>query len=82
MNTEDVPKEKKGTDKAMLESLPLLTIKFPNPKLTECSICLESYVLDETLRTLPCLHMFHEECIGKWLSVNSSCPICKFDLRR
>jgi len=45
-----------------------------------CSICSESYVPGESIRVLPCpsnSHHFHQNCIDKWLKINSSCPICR-----
>jgi hypothetical protein len=48
----------------------------------ECTICLEAFMTEQELRTLPCLHMFHRECIDHWLAQNGSCPICKTVLRQ
>ncbi|KAL2348803.1 hypothetical protein Fmac_002803 [Flemingia macrophylla] len=43
-----------------------------------CSVCLGDFEEGEELRTLPeCMHCFHGTCIDKWLSNNSSCPICR-----
>ncbi|XP_026408443.1 E3 ubiquitin-protein ligase At1g63170-like [Papaver somniferum] len=43
----------------------------------ECSICLAEYADDETLRELPCAHLFHVDCVDTWLKKNASCPLCK-----
>eukprot|EP00249_Psilotum_nudum_P015504 c25360_g3_i1 orf=553-1917(+) len=45
-----------------------------------CCICLGKYKDDEELRELPCTHLFHVECVDKWLKINASCPLCKHDL--
>ncbi|CAO2815323.1 unnamed protein product [Amaranthus hypochondriacus] len=46
-----------------------------------CCICLAAYVDNEELRELPCSHLFHTECVDKWLKINASCPLCKLEIR-
>ncbi|GAA0146071.1 hypothetical protein LIER_06109 [Lithospermum erythrorhizon] len=45
-----------------------------------CCICLTKYVDDDDLRELPCSHFFHTECVDKWLKINASCPLCKYEI--
>lgn len=42
-----------------------------------CSICKCDYMNLEKLRTLPCFHSFHMECIDPWLAIKNLCPLCK-----
>ncbi|KAF3932867.1 hypothetical protein ABW19_dt0210461 [Dactylella cylindrospora] len=46
---------------------------------TSCPICLEDFVHQETtVRELPCLHIFHADCIDPYLESQSSlCVLCK-----
>ncbi len=44
---------------------------------TKCAICLEHFCVGETIRTIPCFHSFHMDCIDPWLRQKSICPICK-----
>lgn len=46
----------------------------------ECCICLCSYDDGIELRELPCRHHFHCDCIDKWLYINATCPLCKFNI--
>ncbi|XP_051121891.1 E3 ubiquitin-protein ligase SDIR1-like [Andrographis paniculata] len=43
-----------------------------------CSVCLEQVNGGELVRTLPCLHQFHMNCIDPWLQQQGTCPVCKF----
>lgn len=46
----------------------------------ECPVCFLTYEEGEELRTLPCLHAFHTDCIGQWLTSrrasSMTCPVC------
>ncbi|KAJ0252731.1 RING-H2 finger protein ATL30 [Hirschfeldia incana] len=48
----------------------------------ECAICLlefeEEHVLLRLLTT--CYHVFHQECIDRWLESNKTCPVCRRNL--
>ncbi|OMP00512.1 Zinc finger, RING-type [Corchorus olitorius] len=46
----------------------------------ECCICLSAYEDGSELRELPCHHHFHCTCIDKWLYMNATCPLCKFNI--
>ncbi|KAI2797085.1 hypothetical protein RDWZM_007047 [Blomia tropicalis] len=40
----------------------------------ECVICLEEMVKGNTIARLPCLCIYHKNCIDAWFEVNRSCP--------
>ena len=42
-----------------------------------CTVCMEDYKEGDSLRSLPCLHQFHANCIDEWLGYKSTCPVCK-----
>ncbi|NXN36652.1 RNF6 ligase, partial [Rhinoptilus africanus] len=48
-----------------------------NERSKTCSVCINEYVTGNKLRQLPCMHEFHIHCIDRWLSENSTCPICR-----
>ena len=45
-----------------------------------CSICIESFMHDETIKILPFFHQFHAKCVDDWLLRKSICPVCKCDI--
>jgi hypothetical protein len=42
-----------------------------------CAVCLEPYEMGQSVRTIPCFHTFHVDCIDPWLSTKATCPLCK-----
>jgi len=42
----------------------------------ECLFCLDLFTGE--LLQLPCMHRFHQSCIGPWLKVQKTCPTCKY----
>lgn len=46
----------------------------------KCTICLSEFEDSEDVRRLPCMHLFHVECVDQWLSSNKRCPICRVDI--
>ncbi|XP_061337254.1 E3 ubiquitin-protein ligase At1g12760-like isoform X2 [Gastrolobium bilobum] len=48
----------------------------------ECCICLSSYEDGVELRELPCGHHFHCACVDKWLYINATCPLCKYNISK
>lgn len=49
-----------------------------------CAVCCEAYVRGEELRTLPCFHSFHTQCIDQWLLSDmpgaTKCPVCHHEV--
>ena len=47
-----------------------------------CVICHEEFKVGNELCRLPgCAHCYHAECIGRWLAIKASCPLCNADLK-
>jgi hypothetical protein len=49
--------------------------------IDSCAICLDSFKEGDKVKSLPCFHSFHDNCIDKWLRQASLCPVCKFYLK-
>ncbi|KAL2253680.1 UNVERIFIED_CONTAM: E3 ubiquitin-protein ligase RING1-like protein [Sesamum indicum] len=45
-----------------------------------CCICLEEFSDGVHAKRLPCRHIFHENCILRWLRGNHVCPLCRHQL--
>ena len=45
-----------------------------------CVICLSEFQIGEKIAALPCLHIFHYDCIKSWLKTDLICPVCKFEV--
>lgn len=46
-----------------------------------CCICTADYRKGSRIKKTPCKHFFHEECLGRWLKVQVTCPLCRNDLQ-
>ncbi|XP_067933270.1 E3 ubiquitin-protein ligase ARK2C-like [Watersipora subatra] len=46
----------------------------------KCTICISEYKTGEHVRRLPCLHLFHRDCIDRWLNSNKRCPMCRANI--
>ncbi|KAI5092799.1 E3 ubiquitin-protein ligase RNF126, partial [Silurus meridionalis] len=46
----------------------------------ECPVCKEDYSEGESVRQLPCNHLFHNDCIVPWLEQHDTCPVCRKSL--
>ncbi|KAK3445624.1 hypothetical protein EUGRSUZ_A01477 [Eucalyptus grandis] len=71
-----------GLDRVVIESYPKIVLgeskRLPKPDDSTCPICLSDYQPKEILKTIPqCNHCFHADCIGEWLRMNATCPVCQ-----
>ncbi|XP_029048446.1 uncharacterized protein LOC117601401 isoform X3 [Osmia lignaria lignaria] len=48
--------------------------------IEKCTICLSEFEDCESVRRLPCMHLFHIDCVDQWLWTNKRCPICRVDI--
>lgn len=46
----------------------------------ECLICLDEFHDKEKIICLPCIHVFHNDCIKSWFNKHNYCPKCKYKL--
>lgn len=44
----------------------------------QCSVCREDFLVQDKIIRLPiCSHLFHADCLMKWLKLQNWCPICR-----
>ena len=73
----------RATDREILNNLPETQIEDVSKLDQEkknCVICLEDFKNHDKAIILPCIHLFHKNCIKNWLKKKNTCPICKFKL--
>ena len=47
-------------------------------KATECAVCIAELRDGDAARLLPrCGHCFHADCVGAWLRLHATCPLCR-----
>jgi hypothetical protein len=61
------------------EELDSLIVAHPTER-GDCSICKEDILVGQ-VRMLPCLHIYHENCVFPWLRIHPSCPLCRHQLK-
>ncbi|XP_030473021.2 E3 ubiquitin-protein ligase BIG BROTHER-like [Syzygium oleosum] len=47
---------------------------------TDCAICCDVILAGSKGSSMPCCHVYHRECIAKWLKKSRTCPLCRFKL--
>ncbi|XP_006898084.1 PREDICTED: E3 ubiquitin-protein ligase RNF126 [Elephantulus edwardii] len=68
-------------DKEKIEALPTVPVTEEHVGSgLECPVCKDDYALGESVRQLPCNHLFHDGCIVPWLEQHDSCPVCRKSL--
>ncbi|GLJ39548.1 hypothetical protein SUGI_0808050 [Cryptomeria japonica] len=72
-----------GLEPKVIESFPIFSYSVvkglkAQTTCTACAICLAHFKNYEMLRLLPnCSHAFHRKCIDRWLSMHTTCPLCR-----
>ena len=54
--------------------------KYSALKEDKCPICLQKYKGADIIKEFPCKHIFHKNCIFKWLKTSNLCPLCKYNI--
>lgn len=82
----DVPVDHVPEYEPQLTVTQAVVFHLPKPQITThgfydvCSICTDKFTEKDTVRELPCKHIFHPNCIDPWLLAHSKCPTCRVDI--
>lgn len=60
---------------SQIESLPVPTSREIAGK--DCPICQEELKNEGCTRRMPCGHIYHQDCLARWLQLHNSCPVCR-----
>ncbi|KAI8341223.1 hypothetical protein BC941DRAFT_416195 [Chlamydoabsidia padenii] len=72
------------TQQVIDDTLPILSWSDETTKRSmlqdteRCLVCLDDFIPKQSVRVLKCRHVFHVECVDRWLvEAHNSCPICR-----
>ncbi|XP_058072158.1 E3 ubiquitin-protein ligase BIG BROTHER-like isoform X2 [Magnolia sinica] len=82
---EAVGTHSRGLSQERISSLPISKYKsgFFSRKKSRCErcvICQMDYKRGDRQMTLPCKHIYHANCVTRWLSINKACPVCYIEV--
>ncbi|XP_001632646.2 RING finger protein 11 [Nematostella vectensis] len=60
----------------LIQHLPVGEYDGSKGKKRECVICMTDFMVGDPIRFLPCMHIYHKECIDDWLVRSFTCPSC------
>ena len=63
--------------KSSVEALEKIMFQPSSNSTQECSICLEEFQTGFVVTRMPCSHVYHGNCIAKWLQTSHFCPLCR-----
>ena len=63
-----------------LESTVLKDVSHLEEDKKQCVICMEDFKDGDEVIYVPCLHVFHKDCLLEWFKRHDDCPICKFKI--
>lgn len=79
---QDVPRPIPATEEA-IQKLEKVTFQDCSESMRECTICSEEFHQNDLVNQIvrmPCGHVYHQQCIQKWLKISHLCPLCRYKM--
>nr|POF25821.1 e3 ubiquitin-protein ligase rduf2 [Quercus suber] len=65
--------------KSSIEALEKVTLQqYDLDSVATCVICTQEFKASLEVTRMPCSHVYHEECIVKWLKRSNVYPLCRY----
>ncbi|TNV80556.1 hypothetical protein FGO68_gene12442 [Halteria grandinella] len=89
----DLEANKKPVSQNLVESLPDTQVtnlaqtqrqgaaSSDNKEENKCLVCMCEYEEGDMVKTLPCFHKYHKECIAEWFKRQNFCPFCRSEVK-
>ena len=64
--------------------IPFDELSEDNDELETCAVCLSNITgenKDDKACTVDCGHIFHIECISRWIKKSKECPLCRKEVK-
>ncbi|CAJ1406300.1 unnamed protein product [Effrenium voratum] len=81
-----LPRMPGAAPEGTLEQLPVIDFdeaRFndaPSGLPSSCAVCLDAFNAQKVIVQTSCGHVFHRSCLGGWLQVARSCPLCRSEM--
>lgn len=63
-----------------IENLDKVRFQLGSKLVRKCIICMEEFHIGSEVTRMPCSHVYHGECIFKWLKTSHLCPLCRYPM--
>lgn len=78
----------RGAATSLIQQLPTYIYRGQNGERSDasqattpdCLVCRCGFEVGEEIKSLPCFHSYHSDCIDSWLCLNKVCPVCQFSI--
>jgi len=75
-SSDSTEKLKLAQRKHLIDQIPTGLFDMNSKKHTECAICMIDFEVGDGVKYLPCMHVYHKDCVDDWLMRSLRCPSC------